>query len=99
MPLQGMSKSPKEVDNLLELVAELMDALHSMVDMHTLAMSRFYSLAAHTGFETPEDHEFASVRGSQIHEMLAKWEARVTGQEYVPPPKEGGQASGRVARK
>ncbi len=93
-----MRELTNEVDNPLELVAELMDALHNMVDMHTLAMSRFYSLAAHTGFETPEDPEFASERGSRIHEMLAKWEARVTGHEYVPPPQGVGNPSGGVAK-
>ena len=94
-----MSESTKEVEDLLELVAALMDALHSMVDMHTLAMSRFHSLAAHTGFETPEGPEFASERGSRIHGMLAEWEARVTGQEYVSPPQGKGEPSGGVARK
>ena len=86
MPLNGTNELTKEVDDLLELVAGLMDALHSMVDMHILAMSRFHSLAEHTGFETPEGPEFASERGSRVHEMLAEWEARVTGQEYVPSP-------------
>ena len=73
----------------LAVVAGLMDALHSIVDMNMLAMGRFYSLAKHTGFETPESPEFASLQGHRVHEMLAEWEARVTGQEYVPPPTSG----------
>lgn len=85
---------------MLDRTGEGEQSVFMGTDQHvTLAMSRFHSLAAHTGFETPEGPEFASERGSRIHGMLAEWEARVTGQEYVSPPQGKGEPSGGVARK
>ena len=63
-----------------------MDALHKMVDMNSFAMSRTWWLAEELGVATPESSEVADEQAKQVHEMLFRWEADITGTRYEAPP-------------
>ena len=79
------SKRPSNVDELLDNVSDLMDALHRIVDMSKLALERTLILAEKLGIESKERLEIAEEQAQDVHFLLYQWEDENTGTNHLLP--------------
>ena len=85
-------KRPKDLDELVEMLAGLADSLHKIVDMNAATRKDTWQLYKQVGAFTPEelavDAETIESHTSHMHTELAKWEKGLSEVPYLDASKQ-----------